>query len=187
MATQHGAIAPARNLWQLDPNHTQVEFAVKHMMVTTVKSYFKDVRGTILFDEADPSSSSLEAEIATASLHSGIDLRDQHVKGPQFLDVANHPAITFKSTRVELLDSTHANVFGNLTIRGITHEVTMETELMGRVKGPSGQDVIGFEARTQVNRHDFGMTLSTLMETGGVVAGDIVKIEIAAEAHKLSV
>jgi polyisoprenoid-binding protein YceI len=186
MTTQSEAGVPTRSTWQLDPAHTLVEFSGKHMMFTTVKGHFKSVRGTIVLDEADPSRSSVEVEIDTPSLYSGVEYRDNHLKSPDFLDSERHPTITFKSTRVELLGSDHAKVSGDLTIRGITREVMLDTELTGRGKDPMGREVISFDARTQINRKDFGLTWNLALETGGFLVGDIIKIELAVEAIKQS-
>jgi len=186
MTTQSEAGVPTRSTWQLDPAHTLVEFSGKHMMFTTVKGHFKSVRGTIVLDEADPSRSSVEVEIDTPSLYSGVEYRDNHLKSPDFLDIERHPTITFKSTRVELLSSDHAKVIGDLTIRGITREVVLDTELAGRGKDPMDREVISFDARTSINRKDFGLTWNMALETGGFLVGDIIKIELAVEAMKQS-
>ena len=187
MTTQSEAGVPTRSTWQLDPAHTLVEFSGKHMMFTTVKGHFKSVRGTIVLDEADPSRSSVEVEIDTPSLYSGVEYRDTHLKSPDFLDSERHPTITFKSTRVGLLGSDHAKVIGDLTIRGITRQVVLDTELSGRGKNPMGQEVISFDARTSINRKDFGLTWNMALETGGFLVGDHIKIELAVEAMKQSV
>ena len=186
MTTQSEAGVPTRSTWQLDPAHTLVEFSGKHMMFTTVKGHFKSVRGTILLDEADLSRSSVEVEIDTPSLYSGVESRDNHLKSPDFLDIERYPTITFKSTHVELLSSDRAKVFGDLTIRGITREVILDTELSGRGKDPMGREMMSFDARTQINRKDFGLTWNLALETGGFLVGDIIKIEIAWEAMKQS-
>src|SRR5438034_10975710 len=114
MTTQSESTATTRSIWKLDPNHTLVEFSGKHMMFTTVKGHFKSVRGTIVLDEADPSRSSVEVEIDTPSLYSGVEYRDTHLKSRDFLAIERHPTITVKSTRVELLGIDHAKVSGAL-------------------------------------------------------------------------
>ncbi|MBV9019425.1 MAG: polyisoprenoid-binding protein [Ktedonobacteraceae bacterium] len=170
--------------WQLDPGHTLVEFSGKHMF-TTVKGHFKSVQGTILLDEADPSRSSVQVEIQANSLYSALDYRDNHLKSPDFLDVENFPTITFKSTRVEPEGNDHAKVIGNLTIHGVTREVVLDTQLTGRGKHPmTGGEVAGFEAKTSINRKDFGLTWNRALETGGFLVGDVIKIEIATEGLK---
>ena len=188
MTTQSESTATTRSIWKLDPNHTLVEFSGKHMMFTTVKGHFKNVNGTIVLDEADPSRSSVEVEIDASTLYSGVERRDTHLKSPDFLDIQNYSVITFKSTRVEPESNDHAKVIGDLTIRGVTREVVLDTELTGRGKMPmpGAPETVGFEARTQINRKDFGLTWNVALETGGLLVGDIIKIEIAVEAHKQS-
>src|SRR6266487_2440971 len=152
MTTQSESTATTRSIWKLDPNHTLVEFSGKHMMFTTVKGHFKNVNGTIVLDEADPSRSSVEVEIDASTLYSGVERRDTHLKSPDFLDIQNYSVITFKSIHVEPESNYHAKVIGDLTIRGDTREVVLDTELTGRGKMPmpGAPETVGFEARTQI-------------------------------------
>lgn len=168
--------------WHIDPAHTLVEFSVKHMMFTTVKGRFTGVRGTIRLDEANPTNSYVESEIDAATITTGDERRDAHLQSAEFLDVEKYPTITFKSTRVEVLDSERARVMGNLTIHGVTREVTLDTEYTGRGTTPFGTEVVGFEARTTINRKDFGLIWNVSLESGGVLVGDTIKIEIQVEA-----
>ncbi len=186
MKTYSEAEAATRSVWQLDPTHTLVEFSGKHMMFTTVKGYFKSIRGTIDLDEADPARSSVDVEIDASSLYSGVEARDDHLKSPDFLEVEKYPMITFKSTRVEPLGCDHARVVGDLTIHGVTREVALDTKLTGRGKRPDGMETLGFEATTSINRKDFGLTWNMALESGGFLVSDTIKIEIAVEAHKQS-
>lgn len=181
MTTSNETEAVPRGSWQLDPPHTLVEFSAKHMMITTVKGHFSSVRGTLVYDEEDPSRSTVEAEIDAASLYTGTAMRDNDLRSDHFLEVEKYPTITFKSTRVELASSDHGQVIGDLTIHGVTREVALETELTGRGKDPWGKEVISFEARTSINRKDFGLHWNMALETGGFLVGDIIKIEIVAE------
>ncbi len=185
MTMQHEADVITRNSWRLDPNHTQIGFSAKHMMITTVKGFFRSMRGTIIYDEFDPSRSSVDVEIDTPSVDSGSETRDNHVKSADFLDIKNFPLITFRSTRVEPQGDDHARVIGDLTIKGVTREVVLDTELTGRGKAPGGPALMGFEARTQIARSDFGITMNMALETGGVLVSEVVKIEISAQAHQL--
>jgi polyisoprenoid-binding protein YceI len=185
MTTQPGETqAATRSIWQLDPNHTLVEFVGKHMMITTVRGRFKGVRGTIVYDEADPSRSSVEVEIDARSLDSGVEYRDNHLKSADFLDVEHFPTITFKSTRVEPQGDDRAKVIGDLTIRDVTREVVLDTELTGGGKSPMGKQVLAFDAKTSINRKDWGLTWNLALETGGWLVADTIKIEIAAEGIK---
>jgi len=175
-----------RSIWTLDPAHTLVEFSAKHMMFTTVKGRFKTVRGTILLDEANPANSSVEAEIDAKSLDSGVEFRDNHLRSADFLEADKYPTITFKSTRIELQGDDRARITGDLTIHGVIRQVELDAELTGRGQNPMHEDTIGFEARTAINRKDFGLTWNMALEAGGVLVGDTIKIEIAVEAHKQS-
>jgi polyisoprenoid-binding protein YceI len=184
--TQTRAVStPAtRTTWTLDPHHTLVEFSAKHMMVTTVKGRFTSVRGTILADEANPTQSSIEVEIDAASLDSRSEMRDNHLRSADFLDVERYPTITFKSTRIEQLDDERGRVYGNLTIHDATREVALDTTFNGRGKSPYGKEVAGFSAQTSINRKDFGLNWNVALETGGWLVSDTVKIAIEAELVK---
>ena len=186
MTTQGEASTATRTTWKLDPNHTLVQFVGKHMLITTVRGHFKSVSGTITLDEATPANSSVEVEIDAASLYSGVDYRDNHLKSADFLEVEKYPLITFKSTRIEPEDAQHAKIYGELTVHGVTREVVLNTEFTGRGKNPMGQEVAAFEATTSINRKDFGLNWNMALETGGWLVGDTIKIEIAAEGLKQS-
>src|SRR5712692_9934994 len=169
MATQNEAGAATRTVWQLDPNHTLVQFTGKHMMITTVRGHFKGVRGTIILDEADPSRSWVEVEVDAASLYSGVEYRDNHLKSADFLEVEKYPTITFKSTRVVPEGSDSARIIGDLTIHGVTREVVLDTELTGRGKNPMSQEVVAFDAKTSINRKDFGLSWNMALESCGLL------------------
>jgi polyisoprenoid-binding protein YceI len=172
-------------VWQIDAAHSLVEFSVKHMMFTTVKGRFTGVRGTIhCADEADPSRAAVEAEIDAASVNTGDEQRDAHLRGPDFLDVEKYPTITFKSTRIEPTGEDQFRMVGDLTIRGVTREVALETSYNGRGMNPFGQEVAGFTAETQINRKDFGLTWNAALETGGLLVGDKLTILIEIQATK---
>jgi polyisoprenoid-binding protein YceI len=181
MATHDAADIETRQYWQLDPPHTLVEFSAKHMMITTVKGHFRSVRGTIFYDEAEPSHSWVEAEIDAASLYTGTEMRDNDLRSDHFLEVDKYPTLTFKSTRVEMVSSDHGRVIGDLTIHGVTREVVLDTQLTGRGKNPAGKEVVAFEASTSINRKDFGLHWNVVLETGAFLVGDIIKIELAVE------
>lgn len=167
--------------WQIDPAHTLVEFAAKHMMFTTVKGRFTGVRGTIVDHQDDPSQSSVEAEIDAATITTGDEQRDTHLRSADFLDVENHPTISLKSTRIEG-SKEHFRVIGDLTIRGTTREVTLDANFNGRGRNPYGKDVAGFSAETEINRKDFGLTWNVALEAGGWLVGDRIKIELDVQA-----
>jgi polyisoprenoid-binding protein YceI len=168
--------------WKPDSAHTLVEFSAKHMMIATVKGRFHEVDFTLLVDRDDLTRSSVEASIGAASLQSGIDYRDTHLRSADFLDAENHPNITFKSTRVEQEDLDEYKVTGDLTIRGITHPVTLDVELGGFGVGMDGKERLGFVATGQINRKDWGLNWNVALEAGGVLVGDKIKIEMHIEA-----
>jgi polyisoprenoid-binding protein YceI len=173
-------------IWQIDPAHTLIEFAVKHMMFTTVKGRFGGVHGIIVEDAADPSRSSVEVEIDAASIDTREEKRDAHLRSPDFLDVQTYPTITFQSSRVERAGQDRLRVIGELTIHGTTREVVLDTTINGRGTTPFGLEVAGFTAETTINRRDFGLTWNVALETGGVLVGDTVKILLEVEAVKQS-
>jgi polyisoprenoid-binding protein YceI len=174
-----------QTVWEIDAAHSLIEFSVKHMMFTTVKGRFSEVRGTITCpDEADPSCASVEATIDTASIDTGDEKRDAHLRSADFLDVEHYPTITFKSTRVERAGQDEMRVIGDLTIRGVTHQIALATTYNGRGKNPWGKDVAGFTAETQLNRKDFGLQWNVALESGGLLVGDKLNVLIEVQAIK---
>jgi polyisoprenoid-binding protein YceI len=174
-------------VWEIDPKHTLVEFSVRHMMFTTVKGRFTGVSGTIhCVDEADPSQAQVEAEIDAASISTGDEQRDAHLRSADFLDTENYPTISFKSTRVEARNTEELRVVGKLTVHGTTREVTLEATFNGRGKNPWGQEVAGFSAQTTINRKEFGLTWNAALESGGLLVGDKLEILIEVQAIRQS-
>jgi polyisoprenoid-binding protein YceI len=169
-------------VWQLDPAHTQVEFSAKHMMFTTVKGHFSGIKGAIRLDEQDITRSSVDVEIDAATLDTRVDQRDTHLRSQDFLHVEQHPAITFVSTRIERVGEDQLMVTGDLTVRGVTRPVVLDTTITGRGKTPFGTTVAGFEAHGSINRKDFGLNWNVALEAGGFLVGDTVKINVEAEA-----
>ncbi|MEA2604406.1 MAG: hypothetical protein QOF89_5398 [Acidobacteriota bacterium] len=173
--------------WQIDPAHSSVELAVKHMMFTTVRGRFKDVKGTIEVDEQNPDRSSVNAEIRTASIDTGVADRDTHLRSPDFLDVESYPTITFRSTRVEGAmdrEGDRFRVVGDLTIHGTTREVTLDCVYEGRGKDPWGGERAGARATTKIDRRDWGLTWNQALEAGGILVGHDVRIEVEVQAVK---
>ena len=169
-------------VWSIDPSHSHVEFAVRHMMVATVKGRFAEVEGTIALDEANPASSRVEARIPAASIDTREPNRDAHLRSADFLDAENHPYLTFRSTRVESHGRGRFTVHGDLTIRGVTRPLAFEGEYLGTNTNPYGFRVAGFSASTRINRRDFGLNWNAALETGGVLVADEVKISLEVEA-----
>jgi polyisoprenoid-binding protein YceI len=170
--------------WKIDPGHTTVEFVAKHMMITKVRGRFPDVEGTITFDESDITNSSVEATIQVATVSSGSEQRDNHLRTGDFFLVEQYPTITFKSKRIEPKGDDEYAIIGDLTIRGITREVALDTTYEGRNVSPWGAETIGFSAETTVNRRDFDLNWNVALETGGVLVSDKVKLELNVEAVK---
>src|SRR5262245_7394595 len=176
--------APTTTTWTIDPSHSEVGFSIRHMMVSSTRGRFSDVRGDIVLAEDDPSRSSVAVEIGVASVDTREDKRDAHLRSADFFNVEVWPSITFRSTRVEPLGGEHFRVTGDLTIRDLTRPVTFEAEYHGRNRTPWGTEVIGFSADLKLNRKDFGLTYNIALETGGFVVGDEVKIHLDVEAGK---
>ena len=176
--------------WTFEPGHTAAEFSVRHMMVTYVRGHFKNIKGTLEFDAADPGKSSVEATIDAQALWTGDPYRDNNLRSADFLDVENHPLITFKSSQVECKGGHDYAVTGDLTIRGVTRPVTLQVRYLGQWETPWWEDGVnkgpktraGFLATTTINRHDFGVSWNDTLDRGGVVVGNEVEITIDAEA-----
>jgi polyisoprenoid-binding protein YceI len=173
-----------RTTWKFDPAHTSVEFKVKHMMVTTVKGRFTEVEGTIFGELEDPALAEVDVQIEAASIDTRNEQRDAHLRSADFLDAEHFPTITFRSSRVERTGQDTFNVTGDLTIRGTTREVVLDTSVNGSGKTPYGTEVVGISAETSINRKDFGLNWNVALETGGWLVGDTVKIDLEIEAVK---
>ena len=174
----------AQEKWNFDPVHSDIGFSVRHLMISKVRGHFAKWTGTLLIDDANPANSKAEVSIEAASIDTKEQQRDDHLRSPDFFDAANHPTLTFQSTRVEKTGEEEYKVTGNLTIRGVTKEVTLAAEYLGRNKDPWGGLRIGFSAKTSVDRRDFGLTFNMPLEGGGVVVGDKVEIGLEIEAVK---
>lgn len=176
--------AGTRTTWTVDPAHTVAEFAVKHLMIATVKGRFGTVRGTLRLDEEQPTRSAVEIEIDAASIDTREEKRDEHLRSADFFDVAKYPTITFRSTRIEAAGADTYRVTGGLTMRGVTREVVLELEDAGSAVDPWGNPRRAFTARTRLDRHDFGLTWNQALETGGVLVGREVKVEVDVQFVK---
>ena len=171
--------------FDLDPAHTAAQFAVKHLVVSTVRGTMGQVTGTLQFDEVDPAKSSVEATIDVRGIDTNDAKRDEHLRGPDFFDVANYPTITFKSKSAERIADGKYKVAGDLTIKGVTKEVVLEVEGATKpFKDPFGNIKLGGVARTKINRQDFGVSWSRTMDGGGLVVGNDVDIIIDIEVKR---
>lgn len=172
----------AVSTWDIDATHSIAEFSVKHMMVSTVKGRFNTLEGAVEIDEENPLASSVKATIDVASITTNEAQRDAHLRSDDFFNAEKFPKITFASKRVERVDAENYRVVGDLTIRDVTKEVVLDTEFEGQVRDPYGKQRAGFTATTQVSRGDFGVNFNGLLETGGVIVSDKVKITLHIEA-----
>ena len=173
--------ANAADNYKIDPAHTSVGFSVRHMGVSNVKGHFDQFVGSLVLDNG--SIQEANATIQAKSVNTGIEKRDNHLRTADFFEAAKYPEITFKTKRVEK-SGDQTILIGDFTMRGVTKEVRLPVTLSGPVKDPQGNTRIGLEAKTTVNRKDYGMKFNAVMETGGLMVGEEVTIEINAEAVK---
>lgn len=173
------------SMWQIDSAHTSAQFAVRHLMVSTVRGTLGKATGTVNLDEADPTKSTVEASIDVNGIDTREPKRDQHLKSPDFFDVEKYPTVTFKSKKVTKVSDTKFKVAGDLTMHGVTKEVVLDVEGTPKpLTDPSGNLKLGGVATTKVNRKDFGIVWNSAMDGGGVVVGDEVDVTIDIELVK---
>jgi polyisoprenoid-binding protein YceI len=173
---------PAAGTYNLDVAHTSIGFVVKHMMVSKVRGHFDAFNGSVTIAE-NPLESTAELTIQTASITTGVGDRDNHLRSDDFLSVEKFPELTFKSTRVVSHSGDEFTVVGDLTVRDVTKEVKLTVEYGGAGTNPWGQAVWGYSITTEFDREDFGLTWNQALETGGVLVGKKVKIEIEGEVN----
>ncbi|EKN65327.1 hypothetical protein BABA_21066 [Neobacillus bataviensis LMG 21833] len=170
--------------WALDPSHSSVDFSVRHMMIANVKGTFNSFNATIEADPADLTTANIEFSIETGSVDTRSKDRDGHLVSADFFDVENHPNMTFKATNIEKTDEGEYNVTGDLTLRGVTKQETFAVTFEGQGKDPWGNEKAGFSAQGTLNRSDYGLVWNAALETGGVLVGDKVKINLQIQAAK---
>ncbi len=177
-------IAPqtAQSTWAVDKTHSNVEFSVKHLVISTVRGHFRDFDATVSLDESNPENSTVTASIDVASVNTNEEARDEHLRSDDFFNAAEFPKMTFQSTQVEQLGPTKFKVTGNLTIRDVTREVVLNGNFEGRVQDPWGSERAAFEADTEISRKDFNVRWNQMLEAGGAVVSDKVKIHLYIEA-----
>ena len=167
--------------WDFDYVHSSIEFSAKHMMVTTVRGRFNKFTVVANFNEQEPEQSELDVTIDTTSLETNSEQRDGHLKSVDFLDVANSPAITYKSKKIEKKGDDRYTVLGDLTIRGVTREVPLDVRFEGEGKTPYNTRIAAFSAKTSISRKDFELNWNVALETGGWLVSDRVDIDIEAQ------
>ena len=178
-------LAARADTWQIDPAHTTVGFTVRHMTISSVRGQFDKVEGTITANGSDPASVSIEATIDTASIDTRSADRDADLKSVNFLDVTKYPTMTFKSKKIEAAGPGKFNVVGDLTLHGVTKEVTLAVEVPDTpIKDPWGNTRAGASATTTISRKAFGVIWNKMIEAGGAVVGDAVSVSIDVEAVK---
>ena len=170
--------------YNVDPTHSRLGFAAKHAMVATVRGGFNVYSGEVFLDEENPENSWAKVEIDATSVDTGNADRDAHLRTPDFFDIANHPKITFQSTKVEKVDDDVYTLIGDLTINGKTNPVSIDWELTGTSNDPWGNFRAGFEGRATVNRRDWGLAWNMPLDKGGVLVSEKVKLEFDISAIK---
>ncbi len=174
--------AAATSTWQIDPNHSAAQFAVRHMAISTVRGAFSKLSGSVQLDDKDVTKSSVEVTIDAASVDTRVADRDKDLRSERFFDVEKYPTLTFKSTKVEQTEPGKLKVTGDLTIHGVTKQVVLDVEgLTAPVKDPWGNQRAAANATTKINRQDFGVKWNAKMDSGGWVVGDDVAITIDVE------
>ena len=176
--------APARTVWTIDPSHSVVEFAVKHMMFATVKGRFATFSGEIVATPEDPTEGEVYVTIDADSVDTRDPKRDEHLRSTDFFGVGEHPQIVFRGTRVEHEAGPGFKVHGELTMKGITRPVVLDAEFNGSGVNPWGQTVAAWSATTEIDREAWGMGFNAALETGGVLVGTKIKLGLEVEAAK---
>ncbi len=171
--------------WNIDASHSAIEFAAKHIMITTVKGRLADARGTVTIDEANPANSSATVEFDAKSVDTRSDQRDEHLRSADFLDVEHFPTIRFASRRITSASAqpgAEFTVVGDLTIRGVTKEVTLAATYEGRGRDPWGGERVSFSADAKIDRREFGLVWNAALETGGVLVSNDIRIHLEVQA-----
>jgi polyisoprenoid-binding protein YceI len=176
------ATKTAITTWTIDPAHSIAEFAVRHMVLTTVKGRFRELEGMLQIDETRRENSSVSASVDVASIDTSVADRDAHLRSDDFFNAEKYPKIAFHSTRMEPGDDTHFKLVGDLTIRDVTREIVLDGEYEGQIDDPWGNHRAAFTATTQISRKEFNVRWDQFIESGGAVVSDSVKITLHIEA-----
>jgi len=173
--------APLTGTWTIDPAHTNVTFGIRHLGISTVRGRFNDVSGTIVADAARPEKSSVKVTIKTASVDTGIEMRDNHLRTADFLDAEKYPEITFESTRIVRRGRGFV-AHGKFTLHGVTRDIALPFEVKGPVNDGMGSSRIGAETQIKLNRRDYGINYGTALANGALDVGNDVDVNISLEA-----
>jgi polyisoprenoid-binding protein YceI len=183
--TTTAPVQTSTTTWNIDPAHSVAEFKVKHMMISNVKGRFSKLSGTLFFDESDLANSHVDVSAEVASIHTGDDQRDAHLKSADFFDVEKFPALTFKSKDIRIVKDGELSVEGDLTIHGVTRKVGFAVEgPTPPSKDPWGNTRVAISATAKINRKDFGLTWNAALETGGILVGEEVTITLEVQLVK---
>ena len=174
---------PAPGTYEIDRSHSMVEFVGRHLMVTKVRGHFGSYSGAITIAEP-PGESSVNVTIDAASIDTGDEKRDAHLRSPDFLDVENHPTLEFRSTGIDVGDDERFRITGDLTVHGETHPVTLDATFDGSFSDPWGGSRVGFTASTEIDREKWGLTWNVPLETGGVLVGKKIRLDLTVSAVK---
>ena len=170
--------------WEIDSSHSSVHFSVRHLVIAKVRGSFGRWSGTVQVPDGDFSKATVDVTIDASSIDTGVAQRDAHLKSADFFDVAEYPELRFVGKRVQPRSGDDIDLVGDLTIKGITREVSLRVEQLGQAKDPWGNLRAAFSAKTSIDRKDFGLTWNQVLETGGVVVGDRIEIEAEIQAVK---
>lgn len=170
-------------VWNIDASHTNVGFSVKHMMISKVKGSFSGFTGAIEGDPENLETANVSFTVDMNTIHTSNEDRDNHLRSADFFDTETFPEMTFVSTKIEKTDDDEYDLTGDLTIKGVTKQVTFEAEYEGKGVNPWGQEVVAFSAEGKIDRKEFGLTWNQALETGGFLVGDTIKISIELEAN----
>jgi polyisoprenoid-binding protein YceI len=170
--------------WKIDPTHSDVEFKIKHLMITNVTGYFGKYDATVEAAGDDFADAKISFEADVASITTKNADRDQHLQAEDFFHAAQYPKITFVSASVQKIDNENLKITGNLTMRGVTKPVVLDVEYSGIVKDPYGQTKAGFEVKGKINRKDFGVSFNAITDNGGVMLGEEVKLQASVQLVK---
>lgn len=167
--------------WTIDYSHSAIEFKARHMMISNVKGSFERFNGTVDYDETNPAATRVDIQIEAASIDTNDPKRDGHLRSPDFFDVEKFPTLSFKSKKVVLVEVDEAKLVGDLTIRDVTREVTLDVERLGTSKSPWGTTNTGFSGSVRINRKEWGLNWNVALETGGWLVSDAIDISIDLE------
>ncbi|WP_342437752.1 YceI family protein [Paenibacillus sp. FSL L8-0436] len=171
--------------WEVDPDHSSVEFSVTHLMINKIKGVFEHFQAALSFDPNDLTTMGIQASIDANSLTTRQRQRDEHLRSDDFFHAAKYPAITFQSTRCVLAGERQYELTGNLTLHGVTKPITFHTVFEGLNKDPRGRERAGFHSIASIERNEFGLSFNSPLETGGIIVGNEVKIELYIEAIRI--